>query len=601
MFVLLAVILLASATASWLQSSLGAVSVRSIVLPTQNGQWVAADLFRPRTATAEQPAPLVVVVPGFQRTKETLSNISIELSRRGVVVIAIDPYAQGSSSASMSRRSATEEGYGLFAVVDYVHDTPNLNYVDRSRIGATGHSAGGNAAIRAASHFGELAGDGPSKLHSVYVSGYALTMTRSVLRHVRSNVGMSYALHDEGAYRNELAHGDMRRAPEALRLVRSAGTAETASLEEVGIGRLYGDAQDRTLRVVHNEPLLHPLQPYSFEATAHQLDYFTQVFGLDGAIPGDDQIWQWKELGTLLALLAALCSLVPLARLYLRIPWFQELVHEVPPPQPRPVGRGLLWFWGVFVLSALVACVSYIPLCELSQELFAESANREQTWFFPQRMNNGVMLWALLNGCFGFLLFFGVHLLHGRRQGASAARWGASVGVVELLKTVVLALLVTASCFGLLFAVHYLFHVDYRFVFLGVRAFPASLLPLLPMYAPVFLVFFLSNSLRVNGAMRFEGAGWGNLLLIALANTLGLALIVAVQYSVFAATGTVYWTDGWLYVNLLFGVVPVMFALPILNRLFFRLTGRIYLGALTTCCTFVMILLTNTVCYLPFA
>jgi len=28
------------------------------------------------------------------------------------------------------------------------------------------------------------------------------------------------------------------------------------------------------------------------------------------------------------------------------------------------------------------------------------------------------------------------------------------------------------------------------------------------------------------------------------------------------ATGTVYWTDGWLYVNLLFAVVPMMFVLP---------------------------------------
>ena len=39
--------------------------------------------------------------------------------------------------------------------------------------------------------------------------------------------------------------------------------------------------------------------------------------------------------------------------------------------------------------------------------------------------------------------------------------------------------------------------------------------------------------------------------------------------------------------------------LPYFNRYFFRMTGRIYLGALTTCLVFVMILLSNTVCYLP--
>jgi hypothetical protein len=74
---------------------------------------------------------------------------------------------------------------------------------------------------------------------------------------------------------------------------------------------------------------------------------------------------------------------------------------------------------------------------------------------------------------------------------------------------------------------------------------------------------------------------------------------VIVQYATFAWTGTVKWTDGWLYINLLFGVVPMMFVLPYFNRFFFRLTGRIYLGPMTTCLVFITILLTNTVCYLP--
>ena len=142
--------------------------------------------------------------------------------------------------------------------------------------------------------------------------------------------------------------------------------------------------------------------------------------------------------------------------------------------------------------------------------------------------------------------------------------------------------------------------VDYRFLFMGVRVFQPELTWLLLMYVPFFLVFFLSNSLRVNGAMRFDGAPeWRNLLLAGIANSLGLILIVIVQYTTFAMTGTVYWTDGWLYVNLLFAVVPMMFVLPYFNRYFFRITGRIYLGPIVTCLVFVMILITNTVIYLP--
>jgi hypothetical protein len=135
---------------------------------------------------------------------------------------------------------------------------------------------------------------------------------------------------------------------------------------------------------------------------------------------------------------------------------------------------------------------------------------------------------------------------------------------------------------------------------MGVRVFQPELLILLCMYLPFFFVFFLSNSLRVNGSMRAEGdPEWKSMLLGGVGNSLGLILIVIVQYTTFAWTGTVYWTDGWLYVNLLFAVVPMMFVLPYFNRYFFRMTGRIYLGPMVTCLVFVMILISNTVIYLP--
>ena len=600
----LLIVVASSLLASLIQRSGGRVRLVGLTLPTHNGQWLAADLFRPDSATAESPAPLVVVVPGFQRSKESQANLSLELARRGIVVIAIDPYAQGDSSSSMSLQAATTEGYGMFAVVDYAADTDNLNYVDTRRIGATGHSAGGNAAIRGASHFGaqsERAGH-PSKLHSVYVSGYVLTLTDKVLKSVRSNVGMSYAFYDEGAYRNELKNGDMRHAPEALRLVKSGlDTEQAAALAEVEIGRYYGDAATRTLRVVHNERVLHPFQPYSVAATANQIEYFTRVFGLAPGIGSRDQVWYWKELLSLAGLVAAFVALIPLARLLLDgVPYFQVLVHPLPPPQPRPQGAGKTLHWTLLALGALIACFSYIPMTELSQKLFVAASGRGQTWFFPQRMNNGVMLWALFNGLVGFLLFHLSHRFRGSRHGGLPETWGTQTNRRELARTLVLAATLGAAFFLLVFAVDYFFHVDLRFLFIGVRPFRPVFLALLLMYAPMFLPFFVSNSLRVNGAQRLEGEPeWKGMLLAGIANSLGLLFIVVVQYATFALTGTVHWTEGWLYINLLFAVVPIMFVLPYFHRYFFRMTGRIYLGPLTMCLVFIMILLSNTVCYIP--
>ncbi len=597
-----AIVLVASFFVSQIQQSFGDVQLQSIKIPAQNGQWVAGDLFKPKSATSDSPAPLIVVVPGFQRSKESLSNIAIELARRGFVALSIDPYAQGASSASLSRRAATTEGYGMFAVVDYAASSENLNYIDRTRIGATGHSAGGNAAIRGANYFGKQARrtGQPSKLHSVYVSGYVLTLTEEVLADVRSNVGASYAYFDEGAYRNELQNGDMRVAPEALRLINIGREAGRAPVDEVEIGGFYGDKDRRTLRVMHNERVLHPFQPYNKEATANQIEYFEHVFDFRSELGSDDQIWHWKELLSMVSLAAALVAIIPFGRLLLETPWFRPLVRPVPPAQPKPRGRGRQLFWSTFVIGALIACFSYIPMAELSQKLFVAASNRELTWFFPQRMNNAVMLWAVLNGSIGFLMFWLSYRYFGRRNGVSPQMWGVDTTLSLLVCTFLLATVLFFCYFLFLFIVYYFFHVDYRFLFMGVRVFEPSLLILLGMYVPFFFIFFLSNSLRINGGMRFDGQPeWRSMLLGGVANSLGLLLIVVVQYATFAATGMVYWTDGWLYVNLLFAVVPMMFVLPYFNRYFFRMTGSIYLGPMITCLIFVMILITNTVIYLP--
>ena len=307
-----------------------------------------------------------------------------------------------------------------------------------------------------------------------------------------------------------------------------------APIDDVTLGQFYGDEAKRTLRVVYNEQILHPFQPYLIEATANQIEFFERVFHLDSGLPSRDQVWYWKELLGLIALSAALAGLVPLAQLLLRASGLPgRWCTLFPQPLPAPRGRGRLLFWGVFALGAAIACVTYIPLSELSQRLFVAASNREPTWFFPQRMNNAVMLWAFLNGLVGFLLFFGGYRLHGRQHGVRSEMWGARVGAAELARTCALAAVLFLAFYGLLFSIYAVLHVDYRFLFMGVRVFQPEMLLLLGMYVPFFLPFFLSNSFRVNGAMRFEGeAEWKSLLLAGVANSAGLLLIVIVQYRV---------------------------------------------------------------------
>ena len=596
-------ILIFSFFASLILTSFGTVEVKSLRLNTQNNQFIIYDLYKPKSASAENKAPFIAVIPGFQRSKEALSNIAIELSRRGYVVALIDPYAQGLSSSSLSTRAATTEGYGMFSLVEHVY-AGAFDFVDISKIGATGHSMGGNAAIRGADYFGKQAIKNNTKsiLNSVYVSGYVLTLRDSILKDSRSNMGISYALYDEGAFRNELKGwdaADMQIAPESLRTVNYV-LKKDEKIKIVELGKYYGKVENQTSRVIFNEPVLHPFQPYNFEATSNQLDYFEKVFGAPNKIDTNNQIWHWKELLTLINMVLALVMLIPIAKLFLNLKIFRSINKEVPDALPRQSKKGRLIFWSVFFLSAVVACISFIPMVEVAKIFFEDAANRKLTWYFPQRMNNSVMLWAAFNGTIGILIFLFSYETFGKNHGVKKDSWGLKINIMDLIKTFVLSLIIFSTFYLFLYLNYFLFHVDYRFWFMGVRIFQPEMLLVLMMYFPLFFIFFFSNSLRVNGAMRFKDQPeWLSILIACFANSLGLIFIIIIQYVTYFETGTVFWTANWLSVNLLFGIVPMMFILPIFNRAFFKITGRSYLGPLVTCLVFIMILSTNTVIYLP--
>ena len=605
LFTCFSIILVCSLIASLIQSDFGRVEVNSVKLSTQKGQHLVFDLYKPNLATKENKLPFIVVVPGFQRSKEALSNIAIELSRRGMVIALIDPYAQGLSSSSRSKRSATTEGYGMFYLVEQAHSGNFLNYIDTSKIASTGHSMGGNAAIRGANYFGKEAikNNEPSKLHSVFVSGYVLTLQDKVLKDIRSNVGVSYALYDEGAFRNELSGWDasnMKIAPESLRVINWGINKGKKNLKEVELGRYYGSLADSNLRVIHNEELIHPFQPYNNIATANQIEYFEEVFNLNSSMSSSNQIWQWKELMTLISMITAMVMLIPLSRFLLSLKIFKSLVKKIPDALPKQTRNSKVVFWLIFFLGASIACLSYIPMVDAAKSIFQAAASREMTWFYPQRMNNSVMLWASFNGLVGLLLFTLSYQLFGKKHGVSSASWGLEANTNYIIKTLALSILVFSIYYIFLFLIYSIFHVDYRFWFMGVRIFQPEMLLVLAMYAPLFFIFFFSNSLRVNGAMRIEGQQeWKSMLIAGIANSLGLFLIIFIQYVTFARTGTVFWTTNWLSVNLLFAIVPMMFILPYFNRYFFYMTGRVYLGPMVTTLVFIMILSTNTVVYLP--
>ena len=109
-------------------------------------------------------------------------------------------------------------------------------------------------------------------------------------------------------------------------------------------------------------------------------------------------------------------------KVIIKLSYFKGLIQTKPSEVPQPIGVSRYIFWSLFFLSGLIACFSFIPMSELSKLLFSDASNRIQTWFFPQRMNNAIMLWAIFNGLIGLLLFFGNHFLFSKVKNKSSLK-----------------------------------------------------------------------------------------------------------------------------------------------------------------------------------
>ena len=76
------------------------------------------------------------------------------------------------------------------------------------------------------------------------------------------------------------------------------------------IGKYYGSAADRTLRVVYNPSEIHPGMHFSSESVSYVVDFFSACFDLSPSIPSTNQVWFLKELFNLLGVIGIFLSIL---------------------------------------------------------------------------------------------------------------------------------------------------------------------------------------------------------------------------------------------------------------------------------------------------
>ena len=608
--------------------------------------------YRPNTASSENPLPVVIVMPGFTRTKATMSQYAIELSKRNAIVYTLDPGCQGGTTyagyetaedGSQEMISATTNANGLNYLVQYLYNnTEEFNYIDRNNIGAVGHSAGGGNVAQLAQNFAGNSFE-ESIIKAVYISGYIKESAANRFDDLRCNAAMSYAYYDEGAFRYQ---GSTSAFEVIARRFINEVNGQDLNHDKCIIDYEYGSMEDGTYRVVHQEKINHCFEMYDPLSISNTINFFRRTLNLDTNLADSSQSWFVKEgfngvalCGSFIFIFALMAFLVDILPFFKR---FRENAKKAKDYEDsikvkygtvsvavleNRAENGVVkvekkhyldkvTFWTVLVLTAIIACLDYIPLARLSMDWFPDAASNTYTFYFPARMMNAVMLWALINGTIGIVLIFGIKLcenlyfkLTKQNERINWYRFkGMMINWKDLLISIGFALFLFLLFYALVELMSLIFHQDFRFMLISAAPLEPRYIVTWLIYLVPFFIFYISNSIRVNLSMANEG--WSErkvMLLSGIGNSIGLVGILVVNYVVYFLTGTVYYgfyspTDSsemWLYVNMVFGLIPMMFILPILNRFCFKKTGNVYFGAILTCMIFIMMSLSASVSYIP--
>lgn len=596
---------------------------------------IAYKLYVPGNATGSAKAPAVLLLHGYQNDHETCSAFSIELARRGVVVMAIDEYGHGSTDIGLLRRGYVNQkvtvNYGEDSEEDgtfrknvggaeryrlmmnfsnlsffddkYTRDDAGntisdsscggidayrylaeLPFVDSSRMGLSGHSMGTWSSWTVAAAY---SGTDIEPRATVLQCGELFRKSAYDSEKIHfNNVLLLQAKYDEFSYfrdyeRNvtdELLSTDLRRE-----FLGISGNGEW--------NRTYGSFSDGTARRMELLMTNHRLTTHNSRGIAVAMDWFASALGIDSSLAGTDQIYMAKELLVLTALLLTVFSVIPAADLLLGS-IFSSVVQPLPSKESMITGKKRKT--GV-IAGILITGLTYPFMTQLGHGLLPVPEK-----LFRMTIGNGFLSW------YGLLIIIFVIMtavrLRKQKKAGDSGRY-RDLGLAEAAqpdrfswRLLGRSLLLSAVLFLMVYAVTWiceiLFGLDLRFIWPFFRSFSFTRFMQFLVYLPVYALFFTVSTSRSLALMRTEatytdgGKGFAKTWLrTALQMTGGVLLITLIEYVPFfsgigpGADVLFGSTFGGPFMSLLIVFVPQVVVFSLICTWMYRKTGNVFTGS----------------------
>lgn len=529
---LLSIVLLIVNTflACCIQSNGFGVRVFSTDIITEDSLTLDAKIYLPLDADREHTRPAIVVSAGGNSEYFMVETFSVELSRRGYVVIAYTPYKHGKSSI--------HETYdmGAGSVIDYVSELP---MVTSGEIGLLGQSRGGVYLTSAAVRHAE-------KVASVLTIDYVPELLQQT--GFREDTPVAFGIICN-RYNEYLQDPLIFQTDKEIQELFGTNSDIVPSVPYFSQGGHF-----RIAMVADSLDSAYPFHPQVISKT---IDYFKTTLPFDG--------YHDCEVGVFaLLLLNNIFGFVALLLLVLGV--LQVMVPASDTPQGHFPCRVSIQWLGVFV-----GATAYIPLYMLGKRIL------EPTALFPQNDTNGQLIWSV----FMVLYYMGIIVYSDTKKIDSSIKLVALA--YEKPSAIVRMLGYAACAVGTAYLVNALrrdwFGLNFTFFCADFSVFTfhreiASL-----SYFLIFFVYFLAYSAYQIKFAFDKTNPRKSALMGCLMSTTGMVALYILHISGFLFVGhsLFYWGR--------FAFSPILYMLPLLpaqgyfTSWCFRRTRKIYLGA----------------------
>ena len=597
LIIALVLMVVSMVVSSFIQSDSGNVTVKTLSFESISGHTMSAKLYIPENATKETPAPCVVYAHGWYNSKENGDTFVVEYARRGYVVLAYDMYSHGNSE-DLDNVRAYDGGNGMYDACFYASTLP---YVDAKQIIASGHSAGSNAVSKAVVIDNNA---GTELIRACILVSYDPVVMDT--ENGNKNT-FAVAVGSNGNYNNIYGNRDaaliagqyddyfftVKEGSKPITATRDYLTTNMAkafvtfgngpdkfSGDAVEAGKFYTETINgkETVRVIYNPSTIHAQTWFNKNAVAAGITFLQTLYPSGGTvIDVNNQVWFTKAVFNGVGLVGFWLFLAFFAIFLLRTRHYESLATPIG-IRPSTDKKDIIWSLGTSVIK--IGCSILIIWTIMGSTMYSRI---DAVW--KQKNTFCISTWAAINGVVILATFFAWYFLYAKKNGVDLRKTGVILPKNKILKTIGISVLTCFFAWLIVFMSDYFFQTDFRFWQWSVRAFTASkLVPCLP-FLPLFLFFYICNSIAIN----VQGYSTTlcknehlNLFILGILNCLSPLIIILIQYTTFASTGMQMWGAGylariptWLHTS-----VIILFLTPYIARAIYKRTSNPYIGGI---------------------